>query len=346
MEFMDEIGVKPDAPLERRLCVAPMMDWTHRHCRFLHRLLAPNALLYTEMINSFAILRGDRTRLLAFDPAEHPLALQLGGSDPAALAQCASIAQRLGFDEVNLNLGCPSDRVRSGRFGACLMREPRRVAACLSAMLDAVEIAVSVKLRIGVDDMDSWAQLRDFVGELASAGCGVFIVHARKAWLTGLSPKQNREVPPLDYARVYRLKAAFPDLCIVINGGVTSAAQLEGHLRSTDGVMLGRAAYHDPIVLSRCHAVLWPQVALPDRVEIVQKMIRYAERQAACEGFSMGALCRPLLGLFHGLPGARRWRRMLSEGARGSAATPRLLVQALHAVEAGVASYGTGVPGA
>ena len=231
--------------LSRRFAIAPMMEWTDRHCRFFHRLLTRRALIYTEMITTGAVIHGDRARLLGYDPAEHPVALQLGGSEPAKLAECAGIAADLGYDEVNLNVGCPSDRVQEGRFGACLMAEPNLVADCIAAMRSRVLVPVTVKCRIGIDAQDSEAELERFVAALAGAGCRTFIVHARKAWLDGLSPKENREVPPLDYGRVYRLKAAHPELEIVINGGITSLEEAESHLQHVDGVAVGRAAYQN-----------------------------------------------------------------------------------------------------
>ena len=304
-----------------RLCVAPMMDWTDRHCRYFHRLLAPSARLYTEMLTTGAVLHGDRNWLLGFDPAEHPVALQLGGSEPEALAEAASIGAEAGFDEINLNCGCPSDRVQAGRFGACLMREPALVADCVASMRAAVAVPVTVKCRIGVDDQDEFAALHGFVERVRQSGCEVFIVHARKAWLRGLSPKENRDVPPLDYARVRALKRAFPELTIVLNGGlVTTAAVLE-HLAVDDGVvldgvMLGRAVYHQPWWLHELDSLLFaagsnrPQ----DRAELLQRWRPYVTRQLAA-GEALAHLTRHLLGLYQGLPGARRFRRVLSERA-------------------------------
>ena len=234
------------APADLRLCVAPMMDWTDRHCRYFHRILSPHARLYTEMVTSAALVRGGQLRLLEHSQQEHPVALQLGGSEPEELAQAARLGARAGYDEINLNVGCPSDRVQSGRFGACLMREPGLVGECVRAMREAVDVPVTVKCRIGVDDQDDYADLQHFTGAMLEAGLGVLVVHARKAWLKGLSPKENREVPPLDYARVYRLKREFPQLVVVINGGITTVEAVRAHLAHVDGVMLGRAAYHDP----------------------------------------------------------------------------------------------------
>jgi tRNA-dihydrouridine synthase A len=296
--------------------VAPMLDWTDRHCRFFHRLITRQALLYTEMVTAGALLHGDRHRFLQFDPSEHPLALQLGGSDPQDLAVCAKIAEDFGYDEVNLNVGCPSDRVQNGRFGACLMAEPELVAECVAAMRHAVSIPVTVKSRIGIDDRDSYEELVRFVGTVADAGCRTFIVHARKAWLRGLSPKQNREVPPLRYEVVYRLKQDFPQLQIVLNGGITTLEQAEELLRNgVDGVMMGREAYHNPYILAEVDRRLFgmPADAIA-RGEIVGRLMPYIERQLA-EGVRLHSITRHILGLFHGEPGARSWRRHLSEQA-------------------------------
>jgi tRNA-dihydrouridine synthase A len=294
-----------------RFCIAPMMDWTDRHCRYFHRLLAPHARLYTEMVTTGAVLHGDRARLLGFDPAERPLALQLGGHEPAELAACARIGADLGFDEINLNVGCPSDRVQSGRFGACLMREPALVADCVAAMRAAVAIPVTVKCRIGVDEQDDDADLHRFVEMLVAAGLQLLIVHARKAWLQGLSPKENREIPPLNYARVYRLKREFPRLHIVINGGIVDPMGARVHLQQVDGVMLGRAAYHDPYVLAKIdHDLLG--AALPERHDVLARMRPYIDAHVR-GGDTLNHVARHLLGLYLGLPGARAFRRYLSE---------------------------------
>lgn len=296
-----------------RLSVAPMMDWTDRHCRYFHRLLAPHARLYTEMVTSAALVHGDRQRLLGFDDAEHPVALQLGGSDPQELAQAARIGAEFGYDEINLNVGCPSDRVQSGRFGACLMHEPALVADCFTSMREAVTIPVTIKCRLGVDDQDEYADLQHFIETVAARGCGIFIVHARKAWLKGLSPKENREVPPLNYQRVYQLKRDFPALTILINGGIQSLAEVRTHLMHTDGVMLGRTAYHEPYRLAELEHALFG-TPLPDRMALIRQMREYTERHLA-EGGKLNHISRHLLGLFQGLPGARGWRRHLSENA-------------------------------
>jgi len=293
-----------------------MLDWTDRHCRFFYRLLSKQALLYTEMLTTGALLHGDRQRFLQFDPSEHPLALQLGGSEPKDLATCAKIAEGFGYDEVNLNVGCPSDRVQNGRFGACLMAEPERVADCVAAMRQAVSIPVTIKSRIGIDDRDSYEELAGFIGTVAAAGCETFIVHARKAWLKGLSPKQNRDVPPLRYDVVYRLKQDFPALQIVLNGGITTLAQAEDVLgQGVDGVMVGREVYHNPYLLAEVDRRLYGTPSeTSTRAAIIESLLPYIERQRA-EGVRLHSITRHILGLFHGEPGARPWRRHLSEHA-------------------------------
>ena len=288
-----------------------MMDWTDRHCRMLHRTLSSRALLYTEMLTTGAVLHGDRSRLLAFDAGEHPVALQLGGSEPAELAAAARIGEAQGYDEINLNVGCPSDRVQSGRFGACLMREPELVAEGMSAMAAAVKIPVTVKCRIGVDEQDPEESLFRLVDLCAQAGVRRFVVHARKALLKGLSPKENREVPPLDYPLVYRLKAARPDLTIVINGGIGSLAQAQAHLAHVDGVMLGRAAYHTPGLLGEADARLFGDAEVVAPAQAVARFRPYIARELAA-GTHLAAMTRHMLGLFHGAPGARTWRRILT----------------------------------
>jgi tRNA-dihydrouridine synthase A len=298
-----------------------MMDWTDRHCRALHRQLTRGARLYTEMITAGAVLHGDRSRLLRFSPIEHPLALQLGGSDPAALAEAARIGEDLGFDEINLNVGCPSDRVQGGSFGACLMREPALVAECMAAIGGAVRIAATVKCRLGVDEQDPEAALFDLVDRCAQAGVGVFIVHARKAWLQGLSPKENREVPPLDYALVRRLKAERPRLTVVLNGGVASVDEALAHLETVDGVMLGRAAYHQPAILGAVDRRVFgdAEAAEATAAEAVERFTPYVRAELA-RGTRLAAMTRHMLGLFHGARGARAWRRILTvEGVRPGA---------------------------
>ncbi len=312
--------------------MAPMMDWTDRHCRYFHRLLAPSALLYTEMVTTGAIIHGDAERFLAYNPEEQPLALQLGGSEPADLAACARDAQQRGFNEINLNVGCPSDRVQRGRFGACLMLEPELVRDCMSAMRDAVDIPVTIKTRLGVDDHYSYEYMSDFVGRVAESGCTVFIMHARKALLAGLSPKQNRDVPPLHYDWVYRLKQESPDLQVVINGGIDSFDSVKNHLEHVDGVMLGRAAYHTPWLLAECQQQLFDQQTIKTREDIIESMNIYIERQVS-RGVAVKYISRHLLGLFQGLPGARAWRRFLSENAYRDDNNTELLNQALSAMK-------------
>jgi len=301
--------------LDRTLSVAPMMDCTDRFDRYFLRLIAPRVLLYTEMITTGAILHGDRDRHLSFHDAEHPVAVQLGGSDPDDLARAAEIAAGYGYDEINLNVGCPSDRVQSGRFGACLMQEPDLVADCVRAMRAAVQIPVTVKSRIGVDDQDEYDDLKRFVETVAAAGCATFIVHARKAWLKGLSPKQNREVPPLRYAVVHRLKRDFPALEIVINGGIASLDQAAEQLTHVDGVMIGRAAYNDPYMLAGAGRLLFGDTApLPDRHAVLEHYFGFVESELA-RGVPLQRMTRHIIGLFNGCRGARAWRRYLSENA-------------------------------
>ncbi len=292
-----------------------MMEWTDRHCRFLHRLLTRRALIYTEMITTGAVLRGDRARLMAFDPAEHPVALQLGGSDPRQLAECASIAADMGYDEINLNVGCPSDRVQEGRFGACLMAEPALVGDCVAAMKGRVKVPVTVKCRIGIDDQDPEEALDALARAVKAAGVDALVVHARKAWLDGLSPRENRDIPPLDYDRVYRLKAAHPDLAIVLNGGVVDLDQAAAHLDRVDGVMMGRAAYQEPWRLLAVDSALFGEsarCATPKAAAVA--LIPYIERELA-RGARLHAITRHVLGLFRGVPGARAFRRHLATEA-------------------------------
>jgi len=291
-----------------------MMDWTDRHCRYFHRLLSKHALLYTEMVTTGALLHGDVPRHLRFNAEEHPVALQLGGSEPADLAQCARVGQEWGYDEININCGCPSERVQRGAFGACLMNEAPLVADCVKAMVDAVDVPVTVKHRIGIDKDESYDFVRDFVGTVADAGCEVFIVHARNAWLKGLSPKENREVPPLRYAMVYQLKKDFPHLTIAINGGITTSAQVAEHLQQVDGVMLGREAYHNPFWLAEWDATFFAaNNAGLTRDDVEECMVSYMEREAAANGTPWYSIARHMLGLRHGQPGARRWRQVWSD---------------------------------
>ena len=321
-----EILVKSPSNADFRVCVAPMMDWTDRHCRYFHRLLSPRARLYTEMVTSAALVRGKQLRLLEHSQQEHPVALQLGGSDPHELAQAARFGAEAGYDEINLNVGCPSDRVQSGRFGACLMREPALVGDCVKAMRGAVAVPVTVKCRIGVDDQDDYAGLQHFTETMLEAGVEVLVVHARKAWLQGLSPKENREIPPLDYERVYRLKREFPQLVVVINGGITTVAEVQAHLAQLDGVMLGRAAYHDPYLLAQVEAALYGE-PLPQRADVLRHLQPYVEAELA-RGTALKHVTRHLLGLYQGEPGARAFRRTLSEGAHLPGAGWALLEQA------------------
>ncbi|KRA33163.1 tRNA-dihydrouridine synthase A [Rhodanobacter sp. Root627] len=314
------------AAADWRVCIAPMMDWTDRHCRYFHRLLSPRARLYTEMVTSAALVRGGQLRLLEHSQQEHPLALQLGGSDPRELALAARLGADAGYDEINLNVGCPSDRVQSGRFGACLMREPALVGDCVRAMQQEVDIPVTVKCRIGVDDQDDYADLQHFTETMLEVGVGVLAVHARKAWLQGLSPKENRDVPPLDYERVYRLKREFPQLIVIINGGIVTLEQVQAHLRQVDGVMLGRAAYHDPYLLAQIEAALYGQ-PLPSRSDILGHMRPYIEAELA-RGTALKHVSRHLLGLYQGEPGARGFRRVISENAHLPEAGWNVLEQA------------------
>lgn len=324
------------APLDRRFSVAPMMDWTDRHCRVLHRLLSRRAVLYTEMVTADAVRFGDRERLLGYSGEEHPLALQLGGAEPEAMAEAARIAEDWGYGEVNVNVGCPSDRVQSGRFGACLMREPETVGRVVEAMRAAVSIPVTVKCRIGVDDQDPEVALDALADRVTDAGCTTVIVHARKAWLQGLSPKENRDVPPLDYDRVRRLKAARPELEIILNGGL---ADLDTALEETaglDGMMIGRAAYHTPWMLSEVDARIYGETGpATDRHAVVDAMADYADRMRAERGTPLKSIGRHMLGLFQGLPGARAWRRRLAETMYADDATGAVLREAAVLVPAG-----------
>jgi tRNA-dihydrouridine synthase A len=311
-----------------RFCLAPMMDWSDRHCRYFWRLLTRRSRLYSEMVTTGAILRGDRDRFLAFNPEEQPLALQLGGNDPKALAECAKIAEDYGYDEVNLNCGCPSDRVQTGRIGACLMMEPNTVADCIAEMRNAVSIPVTIKHRTGVDDHDTEEHLHHFVGTIAQTGCQVFIVHARKAWLQGLSPKENREIPPLLYDRVRDLKQRFSNLTIVINGGITDLDTSCGLLENLDGVMMGREAYHNPFVLADVDQRIYGEPAsLISRDDILEAFIPYCETQIA-KGARLNHMARHILGLYVGQPGGKRFRRFLSENGTRADAQAELLLEA------------------
>ena len=315
-----------------RFSVAPMMDWTDRYDRFFLRLISRHALLYTEMVTSGAVLHGDRERLLGFEPEQHPVALQLGGSEPRDLAEAARIGEGFGYDEINLNVGCPSDRVQSGRFGACLMAEPGIVARCVSSMQEAVSVPVTVKCRIGIDDQDEETALDDFIEKVRVTGCSTFIIHARKAWLDGLSPKQNRDIPPLNYERVYRLKQAYDDLTIVINGGIGDLGEVDQHLRRVDGVMLGRAAYQNPYLLAEVDRRYFDgALHVPERREIVERLLPYVEHKIA-EGVRLNQITRHILGLYQGVPGARQWRRHLSQNAHLPGADVSVVREALELV--------------
>ncbi len=317
---------------DRRLAVAPMLDWTDRWCRYFLRQISRRTLLYTEMVTTGALLHREPARFLDFHPQEHPLALQLGGSEPAALERCARLATDWGYDELNLNIGCPSDRVQSGRFGACLMAEPELVAECVAAMREGFSGPVTVKHRIGIDDMDDYEDMARFVERVAGAGCETFIVHARKAWLSGLSPKENRDVPPLRYEQVYRLKQDFPALEIVINGGITSLDQARQHLVRVDGVMMGRAVYHDPWLLAGADRHIFGHASAPaSRRAVVLGMRAFIEAELA-SGVRLHRITRHMLGLFTGLPGARHWRRHLSQHANRPDADWHIVEQALAAI--------------
>jgi tRNA-dihydrouridine synthase A len=320
------------ANLSRTFSVAPMMEWTDRHCRAFHRRLTRHALLYTEMVTTGAVLHGDRARLIGFDPAEHPVALQLGGSDPRALAECARIAEEFGYREVNLNVGCPSDRVQEGRFGACLMAEPDLVGDCVAAMKAAVSLPVTVKCRIGIDEQDPEQALEAVATAVERAGADALIVHARKAWLKGLSPRENREVPPLDYDRVYRLKAAHPGLPVVLNGGMASVDEARRHLAHVDGVMMGRTAYQEPWRLLTVDPELFGAATTHASVkEAIAALYPYIEREIA-RGARLHAVTRHLLGAFHGVPGARAYRRHLATQAVKPGAGVGVLAEAVSMV--------------
>ncbi len=318
--------------VDRTLSIAPMLDWTDRFDRYFLRLISRHVLLYTEMITTAALLHGDKDYLLAYDPMEHPVAVQLGGSDPVALATCARLCEAHGYDEVNLNLGCPSDRVQLGRFGACLMIEPALVSDCIQAMVEAVNIPVTLKSRIGIDDHDSDEVLNQLVEQASAAGCKIFIVHARKAWLKGLSPKENRDIPPLRYDRVHRLKKTFPQSEIIINGGITTLDQVEQQLQKVDGVMIGREAYHNPWILAEADRRLYQDKhPIPTRHQILEQLMPFVEHELG-QGVKLHQITRHILGLFHGQPGARAWRRHLSENAHLKGAGPEVIQRAAKLV--------------
>ncbi len=328
------------------ISVAPMMDWTDRHCRYFHRLLTRKSLIYTEMVTTGALVHGDVPRHLRFNAEEHPVALQLGGSEPADLAHCARLGEQWGYNEINLNCGCPSERVQRGAFGACLMAEPALVADGIKAMRDVVSLPVTVKHRIGIDRGEDFGFVRDFVGRVSEAGCSVFIVHARNAWLKGLSPKENRMVPPLRYATVHRLKAEFPQLTIVINGGITTTGQVQEQLRYVDGVMLGREVYHNPWWLASCDAEFWGAApCAASREDVERRMCDYMVREAAQHGTPWSTIARHMLGLRHGLPGARLWRQVWSDH-RLRDLPPHAVMEKAHAWSASRADLAHSVAGA
>ena len=318
----------------RRVSVAPMMDWTDRHCRYFHRQITRHTWLYTEMVTTGSVIYGDAARQLDFNQEEQPVALQLGGSDPGDLAKCAKLGQQWGYDEINLNCGCPSERVVRGAFGACLMAEPRLVADCVKAMHDAADIDISVKHRIGIDDVDTYGFVRDFVGTVAEAGCKIFIVHARNAILKGLSPKENREIPPLKYDFVYQLKRDFPELEIIINGGIRTVEEIDEHLKHLDGVMIGREAYHNPWLLSVLDERYYGDAPQPkSRLQVVESMLPYIEAQVATGGPRMNSIVRHMLGLMSGLRGARLFRQQMSDSKVLACGDANLLLQAAQAIE-------------
>lgn len=324
--------------INRTLAVAPMLDWTDRHCRYFHRLLSQHTVLYTEMVTTGAMLFGKHDELL-FDPVEQPLVLQLGGSDPVAMAECTARAAERGYHEVNINVGCPSDRVQNGSFGACLMAEPNTVAACVAAMKKAApNTVVSVKTRLGIDQHDSDEFLQAFLEPVMAAGCEHFTLHARNAWLQGLSPKQNRDIPPLRYDRVYRMKQRYPQLHITINGGITSSAEIAEHLKYVDGVMVGREAYQNPRILTEFDGFFGDNRAAPDLTEVVMHMVAYSNQHIA-QGGRAWHVARHMLGLFQGLPGARRWRQLLSQGGPLATTADELLLPALAAVNEAMAQH-------
>lgn len=321
MNHTNEMSAKP------YVSIAPMLDWTDRHCRFFHRLISPHAVLFTEMITTGAIIHGDRERHLAFSPQEHPLVLQLGGSDPAALAACAGIAaEEYGYDAINLNCGCPSDRVQNGSFGACLMKDPEIVAACVAAMKDAVDIPVTVKCRIGIDDCEERPFLDRFIRTVTDAGCDEFTIHARKAWLKGLSPKENREVPPLRYDIAAEIKQKYPQLRVILNGGLSDIAQMKEQLDIFDGVMIGREAYQNPWSLSAIERYIFGDTRPVTRYDIIEQMIPYLEEQMA-RGVPLKSMTRHILGLFHDQRGGKKWRQVISQEAHLPGTQPRDLLE-------------------
>ncbi|WP_436792282.1 tRNA dihydrouridine(20/20a) synthase DusA [Amphritea atlantica] len=322
---------KQTPQLNRTFTVAPMMEWTDRHCRYFHRLISDNAVLYTEMVTTGALIHGDQQRFLRYSEPEHPLALQLGGSQPEELALCSRMAEDAGYDEINLNVGCPSDRVQNNMIGACLMGHPELVAECLATMQAAVTIPVTIKHRLGIDDMDSYEALHQFVATVSQSGCKTFIIHARKAILQGLSPKENRDIPPLKYEWVYQIKQAFPELEILINGGIKTLAESRSHLQHVDGVMIGREAYHNPYMMTEVDALYQPDAVVKTRLQIIEQMYPYIEAELK-QGCYLGHITRHLLGLFHGQPGGRQFRRYLSENAHKAGADVDVLKRAVDKV--------------
>jgi tRNA-dihydrouridine synthase A len=316
----------------RALSIAPMLDWTDRYYRYFARLITKHTLLYTEMVTTGALLHGDRKRFLKIDPSEHPVALQLGGSDPTELAECSLLVEDAGYDEINLNVGCPSEKVQSGSFGACLMLEPELVAECINTMMQAVSIPVTVKHRIGIDQDESYESLHHFVNTVSQTGCSTFIVHARNAWLQGLSPKENRDIPPLRYETVHRLKSDFPKLEIIINGGIKGLDSAKEQLEHLDGVMIGREAYQNPWILSEADKQIFSDNhPIPNRHEIIDQLIPFVQKEFA-QGTPINRITRHILGLFQGQPGAKAWRRHISENAHRPEATPGLITQAARLV--------------
>nr|WP_271273793.1 tRNA dihydrouridine(20/20a) synthase DusA [Aliamphritea hakodatensis] len=325
--------INPQDTVNRRFTVAPMMDWTDRHCRYFHRLISSQAVLYTEMVTTGALIHGNTERFLKYNPQEHPVALQLGGSNPQDLAQCSKMAEDYGYDEVNLNVGCPSDRVQNNMIGACLMAHPELVAECLHTMQSSVSVPVTVKHRLGIDDMDSYEQLHHFISTVKMSGCKTFIIHARKAILQGLSPKENRDIPPLKYEWVYRIKQDFPEREILINGGIKTLEASQEHLQHVDGVMLGREAYQNPYIMAEADQVCYGQSSsVPSRAEVLEQFYPYIEEQLS-QGAYLGHMTRHILGLFHGQRGGRQFRRHISENAHRSGAGIEVLKQAAEFVK-------------
>ena len=325
--------MKQEQNVNPHISIAPMMDWTDRHYRYFARLISPNAYLYTEMITTGALLHGDQERFLRFNDIEHPVALQLGGSNADDLARCAEIGQASGYDEINLNCGCPSDRVQNGRFGACLMKEPNHVADCIEAMIKATDIPITVKCRIGVDDQDDQKSLDEFVSKIADIGCKTFIVHARKAWLKGLSPKENRDVPPLDYDRVAAVKEKYSDLNIVVNGGITTVEETQDHLKRFDGVMIGREAYSNPYIFAEIERKVFGNHDIMGREKIAKAMSEYAKAEFEKNGTPVKSITRHIIGLYHHQPGAKVWRRSLSTLPHEDGADHNVILEALSAMQ-------------